>query len=73
VTAPLFHFTPYRMKAKMAAYYCGMSESAFLRAVDGGELPAGKKCAGGVYWLRVDLEAAMLPKHERKEGFGRRI
>ncbi|MBU3262104.1 hypothetical protein KPG71_18945 [Roseovarius sp. PS-C2] len=50
------------MKAKIAAYYCGMSLNSFLRAVDAGELPKGQKATGGRFWLRDDLEQAMLDR-----------
>lgn len=53
-------YPPFRMKAQEAAYYCGMSLSAFYRAVAEGELPSGQKARGGRYWLRSALEAAML-------------
>lgn len=53
-------YPPFRMKAGEAAYYCGMSVSAFRGAVAAGDLPQGRKVAGGRYWLRTDLEAAMM-------------
>jgi predicted DNA-binding transcriptional regulator AlpA len=57
------------MKAQEAAYYCGMSTSSFLRAVDIGDFPKGTKTTGGKYWLRGELEHAMVegetyPKHD---------
>lgn len=60
-------YPPFRMKAKDAAYYCGLSLSAFYRAVEAGELPQGKARLGGKFWLRSDLEAAMVdgkPQHD---------
>lgn len=73
MTAPLFGFAPFRMKSKAAAFYCGMSVSAFMRAVDEGKMPKGKKSEGGTYWLRAELENAMLPDTKKASGFGQRI
>jgi predicted DNA-binding transcriptional regulator AlpA len=53
-------YPPFRMKAQEAAYYCGMSNSAFLRAVSCGDLPKGLKSTGGRFWLRNELERAMV-------------
>lgn len=68
-----FAFPPFRMKKDAAAFYCGMSLTSFDRAVDGGELPEGKCGTGGRYWLRQDLEAAMLDRKTTKHNFGARI
>ncbi|SEL24217.1 transcriptional regulator, AlpA family [Pacificibacter marinus] len=62
-------YPPFRMKAQDAAYYCGMSTSAFLRAVDCGKFPKGIKTTGGRFWLRGELERAMVegdtdPQHD---------
>lgn len=67
-------YPPYRMQADEAAYYCGMSVTSFRRAVDSGELPGGVKATGGRFWLRHELEAAMVnadpaPAHN----FGQKI
>ncbi|WP_164726799.1 hypothetical protein [Shimia sediminis] len=48
------------MKQDCAAYYCGMSLTSFIRAVRDEELPPGRKGMGGTYWLRQDLETAMV-------------
>ena len=53
-------YPPFRMKAADAAYYTGQSISSFFRAVAAGEFPDGRKGIGGTYWLRADLEAAMV-------------
>jgi hypothetical protein len=66
-------YPPFRMKARAAAAYCDMSERAFLRAVEDGEFPPGQKRAGGTFWLRKDLEDAMLGRPLHKEVFGKRI
>lgn len=55
-------YPPFRMKAVDAAYYTGMSISSFHLAVSKGEMPAGRKATGGCYWLREDLEKAMVDK-----------
>ncbi|MEY8143043.1 hypothetical protein [Falsihalocynthiibacter sp. CO-5D18] len=67
-----FHFTPFRMKAKAAAHYCGMSETAFRRAVELENWPEGQKDSGGTYWLRSDLEKAMQEESQpiKKMNFG---
>ncbi|MEP3776268.1 MAG: hypothetical protein ABJM82_04500 [Shimia thalassica] len=50
------------MKKSDAAYYCGMSASSFDRAVLAGEFPSGRVRTGGTFWLRNELEEAMLGK-----------
>lgn len=57
-----YSFTPFRMKRSAAAYYCGMSISSFDRAIESGDLPKGRKETGGIYWLRHELEEAMVEK-----------
>lgn len=66
-------YPPFRMKAKDAASYCGMSETAFIRAVQSGEFPAGQRKTGGTFWLRRDLEQAMLGKPTHTQNFGQAI
>lgn len=61
------------MKAAEAAYYAGMSVSSFFKAVEKGEMPQGKSAIGGRYWLRADLEAAMLGAETKKHNFGQKI
>lgn len=58
------HFPPFQMKRNTAAYYCGMSITSFDKAVAAGELPRGVKKIGGVYWLRQELENALLEQVE---------
>ncbi len=55
-----FAYPPFRMKLSEAARYCGLSPSSFLRAVENGEFPEGHTAKGGRFWLRSDLEKAML-------------
>lgn len=66
-------YPPFRMKAAEAAYYCGVSVSTFLRCVDSGVFPKGKTALGGRFWLRADLEAAMLDPKAKKHDFGQKI
>lgn len=69
----LFGFPPFRMKRTVAAYYCGMSESAFDRAVGSGTLPEGKSGDGGRFWLRAELERAMVDQTPTPRNFGQKI
>ena len=48
------------MRAEEAARYCAMSLTSFQRAVKSGDMPKGLKATGGTYWLRSELETAML-------------
>lgn len=57
-----YPFPPFRMKAPVAAWYCGMSISQFYLSVKEGELPEGRKRRGGTYWLRIELDDAMLER-----------
>lgn len=66
-------YPPFRMKAKDAAYYCGMSDTAFLRAVADGDLPKGKKLTGGRFWLRHELEHAMVDESPQQHDFSKPI
>ncbi|MEP4195956.1 MAG: hypothetical protein ABJL99_10015 [Aliishimia sp.] len=67
-------YPPFRMKSSDAAYYSGMSVTAFFRAVEAGEMPKGKKAIGGRYWLRNELEQAMVDvKQPIKHDFGQPI
>lgn len=68
-----FAFTPFRMKREAAAFYCGMSPSAFDRAVAAKALPEGKNETGGKFWLRSDLEAAMVEGAPIEHDFGQAI
>lgn len=73
-TRPAFHFPPFRMKIAAAAHYCGMSQTSFQRAIDAGKFQPGREDIGGRYWLRENLEAAMLEqKPIRPHRFGARI
>lgn len=54
-----FAFPPRQMRAPAAAYYCGLSETAFLERVKRGEYPAGVLDGGARVWLRDDLDAAI--------------
>jgi hypothetical protein len=59
------------MKKDAAAFYCGYgSLSSFDRAMEAGEMPEGRTASGGVFWLRADLEAAMVGRKARKTDFG---
>lgn len=53
-------YPPFRMKYAEAARYCGMSASAFQLALKEEFIPKGHKARGGRFWLRKDLELAML-------------
>ena len=68
-------YPPFRMKAREAAYYCGMSPSAFLREAKDPEsnLPDGKKLPGGRFWLRSDLERWMLGEEKPHHDFSKKI
>jgi predicted DNA-binding transcriptional regulator AlpA len=71
-TAP--DFPPFQMKKSLAAYYCGMSVSSFHRAVAAGEIPPGREKTGGTFWLRTDLEQAMLKRSAKpRTDFARAI
>lgn len=52
--APPYAFPPRRMRIEAAAYYCGMSESAFHDRVAAEVDPV--RIGGTVGWMREDLD-----------------
>lgn len=52
-----FAYPPRLMRADRASAYLSMSESTFLRLVDEGLLPKGKKLNGMTFWDRFALDA----------------
>mgnify|MGYP001810189019 CR=1 FL=1 len=64
--AAAFHFAPRLMRAKAAAYYLGMSESAFRASA--GAAVHQVRIGGIVGWLREDLDAWLDAQAGRKRG-----
>lgn len=54
-----YPFPPRQMRAPVAAYYVGLSESTFLERVKRGEYSAGAMDGGARVWLRDDLDRAI--------------
>jgi excisionase family DNA binding protein len=50
-------YPPRTMRLDRAAAYLDLSRSTFLRLVDDGKLPKGKKVRGVVFWDRLALDA----------------
>ena len=50
-------YPPRAMRADRAAAYLSMSTSTFLKLVDEGSLPKGKRLGGIVFWDRVALDS----------------
>ncbi|MCT8000588.1 hypothetical protein NZL82_01710 [Sphingomonas sanguinis] len=63
-----YHFPPRQMRAPAAAYYCGVSENAFLDRVKAGIYPAGIRDGGCRVWLRDDLDAMIDRQHGVVDG-----
>lgn len=55
----MFAFPPRQMRVDAAAYYCGLSTSAFLDRVKRGEYPPGALDGGARVWLKDDLDQAI--------------
>lgn len=66
-------FPPFRMKAEQAAYYLSISVTTFRREVQKGTFPNGKKQPGGRFWLRDELEKAVLGEGPKKTTFDQPI
>ena len=49
-------YPPRALRADRAAAYLDIGTSTFLRLVDAGRLPPGKKLAGIMFWDRVSLD-----------------
>jgi len=57
--ADKLHNWPRRMKADLAAEYCGVSSTKFRSEVAVGRLPAGILDGGNRLWYREDLDSAL--------------
>jgi predicted DNA-binding transcriptional regulator AlpA len=47
------------LNAKHASEHVDMSEDAFRKAVERGQLPRGSRCGGRLRWRPSDLDAAI--------------
>ncbi len=50
---------PRLMNVDLAAQYCNVSPNTFLKWVDEGRMPEGKKESGRVFWDRYQIDAAI--------------
>jgi predicted DNA-binding transcriptional regulator AlpA len=61
---PPYAFPPRRMRIEAAAYYCGMSETAFRERVVAEVAPV--RIGGTVGWMREDLDTWLDRQAQRE-------